>query len=1114
MWLTRTAILRPVTMTMVVVAIMVLGYSALTRMGVDLYPEIDLPFVTISTVYVGAGPAEIETQITDPIEKSVSLISGVKNVTSTSQEGISSILMEFELGTDLDTAIADVRAQVDATRMELPRQIDAPVIRKADISGMPVLTFGISSPRPAKEIRDIADEIISQRLARVSGVAAVGVGGGDVREILVSIDKGRLEAYGLSIVQVNQALIGENLNLPSGNLTEGRKEYAVRAMGEFTSVEEIRNVRLQPPTGSPISLSNVAEVSDSVAERRSFTRMNGRDSVTVAVLKQAGANTVAVVDGVKRELERLTGQPLTRKTFFNRGQQTGRQGILPSDIQVEMGFDQSTDVLETIAEVRLSLILGALLATTIVFLFLHNIRGTFIVAIAIPTSIMATFTPIYFAGFTLNMMVLLALSLSVGILVDDSIVVLENIWRHLRKGEPPREAALNGRTEIGLAAITITLVDVVVFVPIAFMGGIVGQFFRQFGITVATATLFSLFISFTLTPMMASRWFRQEDTVEGGASGTHTGRFFSAFDRFYAALDTRYRGLLEWSLAHRLATVLTGLIVLLGCLAVANGGIRAPQVRSIMGAMALFALLGLLFSKGSGRKVVVTAALLAVLAAAVSRRSLGFEMFPKTDTGHFQVNIEMPAGTSLSATAAISKQIEDYLLDERHFPEVENVFATIGSSSGGLISLAGQDTGIASISVVLVNKGERERSDVEVMQEVTQLARKIPGPKIKSVISEEMGRGDEYPIQIVLSGENLDALLTVSRRVAGRIGEVEGTKDVDLSWKVGRPELQAHVDRITMAERGISTFAVASALRTSLEGSTDTRFREEGKEYDIRVRLQESDRASLDSIGEIVVADRGGPVRLADIATLELAAGPSKIERRNRVRTVTVYSDILPGFYEGNLTGEIKEILGEMDLGDISWYLAGETEIREESFSNIFLALALSVILVYILMAALFEGYLSPFIIMFSLPMALVGALLALVLTGASVSIVAMIGIIMLMGLVTKNAILLVDYTNTLRSKGMDRREAILLAGPTRLRPILMTTLAMIFGMVPTAMPSVFRLVSGAEWRAPMAAAVIGGLIVSTLLTLLVIPVLYTVFDDIGIAFMKRLRDLLRRAFP
>jgi hydrophobic/amphiphilic exporter-1 (mainly G- bacteria), HAE1 family len=1129
MGLTRSAILRPVAMTMLVVALLVLGYTSLGKMGVDLYPNIDFPYISITTIYLGSGPREIETQITKPIEDSVSLISGVKTVTSSSQDGFSQVLLEFHIGTNLDTAVADVRANVDAIRAQLPKDIESPVVTKANIASLPVLEFGISSPRPSREIRDLADNVIKQRLAKVDGVAAVGVAGGDVREIEVAVDKNRLEAYGLTVSQVNQALVGENLNLPSGTIKQQNKEYAVRAVGEFSSLEEIKNVRIKAPSGAVVTLKDLAEITDSVAERTTFTRLNGKDSVTISILKQAGANTVAVANGVKQELQLLTGQDFSREPgligkLFSPKKPAGEtvRGILPSDIKIETGFDQSTHILDTLDEVRMSLLLGALFAVIIVFIFLHNIRGTFIVAIAIPTSILATFAPAYFAGFTLNMMVLLALSLSVGILVDDSIVVLENIWRHLRKGEAPKDAALNGRTEIGLAAITITMVDVVVFVPIAFMGGIVGQFFRQFGLTVAIATLFSLFVSFTLTPMLASRWFRKKDVEEEAGAGPG-GRFFAAFDRFYGTLDRQYRALLDWALDHRGATVFTGLVALLGCLGIVNGGIeisaglaalKTPAFK-IVETMTVLFLLGLGLSRGAGRKVLVIVFLLAVSAVAFTHRKLGFEMFPSSDTGNFQISVDMPVGSSLLATSNAVKELESHLLDKKAFPEVENVFSTIGSSGGSFAGLTGQDATKADISVVLVERSKRSRGDLPVMDQADQWAKaNLPGAKIKSLLTGSIGGPPSAPIQIVLTGEDIDKLVSLGHQLMTKMAQIKGTKDIDISWDVGRPELQARMDRVALADQGLSTTQVAGALRTSLEGSADTKFRSGGNEYDIRVRLQAPDRANLANVGTLAVANNGNAVHLEDVANLQMAAGPNKIDRRNRQRAVTVSAALLPGYFEGNVTDDIKKnILDKMNFGEISYTLAGETSERQESFGNVNTALGLSVILVYILMAALFEGYLSPLIIMFSLPMALVGALLALVLSNSTLSIVAMIGIIMLMGLVTKNAILLVDYTNTLRSRGLERREAILQAGPTRLRPILMTTLAMIFGMLPVAFPSVFHLVSGAEWRAPMALAVMGGLIVSTLLTLLVIPVLYTVLDDIG-GFYTRIRKRRSPGFP
>jgi HAE1 family hydrophobic/amphiphilic exporter-1 len=527
MWLTSIAIRRPVFILMVFSALAVLGWTAASKMRVELNPNVNFPFVTIVTIYPGAGPREVETLISKPIEDAVNGINGVKNVTSVSQEGISVVSIEFNLGVNSSEAAADVREKVDAIRASLPRDALSPTISKFDINAVPVLYYGMSSERPSKQLRYIAEEIVTNRLARVPGVASVTVLGGDKREIRVEVDQGRLDAYGLNIMQVVQALQAANLNVPGGRIEEQRREYAIRVVGEFENLDQIRNVRIpvtnrMNPMAAPnvIHLSDVAQVKDGVAERTEGARVNQRNTVGIIITKAADANTVEVCEGVKKEIDRLKQE-------------------LPRDIEFALTQDESKFVLESLTDLRVALFLAIFLAVSIVYLFLHNIRGTFIVSLAIPTSIVSTFLVMYGFGFTLNTMTMLALSLAVGILVDDSIVVLENIFRHLTRGEEPAEAALNGRSEIGLAAITITLVDVVVFVPIAFMGGITGQFFRSFGITVATATLFSLLVSFTLTPMLASRWFRAGEQVEAKRG------VFAAFDRFYHWLDMLYRRLLE-----------------------------------------------------------------------------------------------------------------------------------------------------------------------------------------------------------------------------------------------------------------------------------------------------------------------------------------------------------------------------------------------------------------------------------------------------------------------------------------------------------------------------------------------------------------------------------------
>jgi HAE1 family hydrophobic/amphiphilic exporter-1 len=1108
MWLTRVAINRPVAISMLFVALAVMGWRSMRSMPVDLYPPIDIPYVSITTIYPGAGPEEVENSVTQPLEESVSGINNLKNVQSTSQEGVSTISLEFHVGTDVDAASQDVRSRVDAVMGQLPDDAERPVVAKLDITAIPIMSIGLSSPRPPAELRKLADDVIKDRLARVRGVGAVGVAGGDVREILVAVDKSRLEAQGVSIMQVSQALKAENLNVPTGTVENTRREFAVRAMGEFSSVRDIDNVKI-PTANGPVRLTDIATVRDTVADRKVLTRLDRNDSVALTVLKQSGANTVAVAEGVKAELERLSGRHYLDES--REGEPIpGVRPLLPADVSFRTAFDQSDFILDVLNELRSSLLLGALLASIVVFLFLHTLRGTAIVALAIPTSLISTFIPIYFSGFTMNMMVMMAMALSVGILVDDSIVVLENIYRHLALGEPPREAAFNGRTEIGLAAMTITMVDVVVFVPIAFMGGIVGMFFRQFGITVACATLFSLFVSFALTPMLASRWAKREDIlleraevpvsgvaelarVAGGSPSRSDflRRVFRQLDIAYNALDHLYRQVLAWSLQHRVAVLLIGPIALIGVMTPITKGIG---LLISAGLIALGMLAGAVFCRGSGRRAVLILGAAAIALAVSVRAQLGFEFFPSVDQGQFRVSVEMPAGTSLKQTDHVARQLEETLFNRKVFPEVKTVFTSAGSTSQGLVGEQGRGALYADLSVVLVDKKQRRRSDKQVMEVINRYADRIPGADVK-VAAGGMGGHSESPLTIELSGNDVRELTTVAQRLRDCVAAIPGVVDADISWKSGRPECQVKVDRDRLAEKGLTTAQVAGALRTALEGGTETKFRQGGDEFDIRVRLRERDRARLADIDDLVVGSTpAGTVRLKDIATCSMAAGPTKIDRKNRVRMVQVTAGLAPGYYLGNVRQVIDRAIADFDYGGTKMAWGGEVEMQQESFGLLISALGLSIVLVFILMAALFESILSPFIIMLSLPMALVGGIAALIVTGKTLSIITMIGIIMLVGLVTKNAILLVDYTNTLRARGKERNEAILEAGPTRLRPILMTTLTMIFGMLPTAL----ALGKGAEMRSPMAITVIGGLILSTLLTLVFIPVLYTYMDDLS----------------
>lgn len=1121
---------------MFVLALIILGWTARGKMPAELYPNIEFPFVTVVSVYPGAGPQEIETLITEPIERAVSSVGNIRHVTSTSQDGISTVGMEFELGTNLDSAAADVRDKVSAVRRQLPRDLEPPSITKVDISAMPVLTIGMIGPPSVsnKQMRILADDVIKDRLSKVGGVAGVYVSGGDQREVLVSVDRDRLDAYGASIGDIADALRSENLNLPSGSIKEGAREYAVRTVGEFTGADEIRDLRITV-NDSVVRLGDIATVRDTVAEPTTLTRLNGKPTVVMAVVRQTDANTVDVAEGVKRELKQMTGGVKYPSGFDKLRARLTRKpapkpveirGILPRGVKPVVATDQSIFVEDALHDVNRALFEGVALVVLIVFLFLHSARATFIVAVAIPTSIFATFLPMRSAGFSLNMMTMLALSLAVGILVDDSIVVLENIERHLRLGEPPREAALNGRSEIGLAAITITMVDVVVFIPIAFMGGIVGQFFKQFGITIAAATLFSLFMSFTLTPMMASRWMsranvesdlREEEEERRYRQGRSTMRLndvarwlFGGLEVFYRALDTRYRALLQWALENRLLTVVIGFASLLVVFALAmppaTAAIRSPRVVIALIAAGLSAWA---FAVSKSKGVAAVFGLAMIYMALVVRLPFGAEMMPPVDQGEFAVMIETPAGTSLKATDVLLRKVEAILAKE---PGMAFYQGLVGSTSSAS-EFGGGDTGsqYGRISAKLVDRTLRSRSVDQVADDVARKVALIPGGRIRVAVSGRMGPAGS-PLQMDVTGNNIKEMAAVADKVAAAMNKVKGVIDVESSYKIGKPEARITVDRIRAADMGVSVGQIATALRTSIEGNTDAKLRDSGSEYDIRVRLtgteaseinRPNDLQNVRDVSSVIVGYKdSSPVYLRDVARVDLGAAPSKLNRKDRQKLITVGANLVTGYVLGNVQNEVNKEIAKIPLGNVDVKTGGTGQIMTESFMYMLSAMLLAIVLVYMLMAALFESFASPFVIMFALPQAMVGALLALLVTGKSLSIVSMIGIIMLMGLVTKNAILLVDYTNTLRSRGKNRTEAILESGPTRLRPILMTTLAMVGGMLPTAL-AVSR---GSEQRAPMAIAVIGGLIVSTLLTLIVIPVVYTIVDDWTGGLMRRLR--------
>ena len=1063
MWLTKFAINRRVTISMFILGFIILGLVGLSRMPWDLNPKVDFPVVTVTVPYPGANPEEIEQRVVRTLEDQVSVINGVDRVESQAQESVGSVTIRFRYGTDVDVAAADVRDALDRAKATFPDEVEAPSIFKLDIGAMPVITLGIVGQRPPRDLRKMVEDNIKPVLGQVPGVAAVSVSGGEVREIQILADRERLDAAQVSISSLAQQLGSQNLDVPSGSIKEGVRDYAVRALGQFQSMDEIRNLRIDTPKGM-LPLSDLATVEDTVVEPTTLARTNGEPAVALDVLKQSNANTVSVADGIKKKLEELLG---TKQ----------KVGLLPRDLKAIISYDGSTRVKEAIYDVRDALLWGALLAALVVFLFLHNFRGTLIVALAIPTCIMMTFLPIGMGfGFTLNMMVMLGLALSVGILVDDSIVVLENIDRHLQMGEQPAAAAYNGRTEIGAAAVALTSVDVVVYIPVAMMGGVVGQFFYAFGITVFTCTIFSLLIAFTLTPMLASWWYQRTDRRKGQRLGLF-GRFFAIFDRGYLALEHAYVRLLKPAIRHPYITVAIGYLTLI----------------------AVFVIIG-------------------------PRLGQGAEFFPRSDEGRVAIEVETAVGTRLEETDGIARQIETEVSNKQKYPEVTDVDVKVGQGGSAFMGMGNLGGRFATVNLTMTGRKERvrhkQRSDQQLAQDLRRTLASVPAATIKVNTAAGMGGPGGADIEYNVLGEDREAIDQAAAQLVAKLRPNKGLLYLDVSSKPGRPEVHVLIDRLRVADRGLTMAQVAGALRTAFAGDTSTKYREAGDEYDIRVQFRKFDRSQIADVGDLFVgmskSSKGGngggdskdqPVRLRDVAEIEMSSGPSRIERYNRQRKVSVTASRGPDLPAQAASMIVDKAAADIKIPGVTFGWTGEIQMMQESFGFMGQAMLLSLILVYLVTAALYNHVLEPLNVMLTLPMAIVGALLGLYICHMSISVVAIIGFIMLMGIVGKNAILLVDYTNTLRQRGLSRLEALETAGPHRMQPILMTTMACIMGMMPTAI----ALNEGSEWRAPMAVAVIFGLALSTLLSLLIVPASYCIWDSVGNFFTTRASGMARK---
>ena len=1030
MWLAETSVKRPVFATMVILALVVLGLVSYPSIGVDLFPKVDFPIVTITTTLKGASPEVMDVDVTDRIEGAVNTINGVKGITSVSTESVSRTTIEFVLERDIDQAVQDVREKVSLIRNRLPDDIDEPRIAKVDPDASPILTMNLSGQRSVRDLSTYADEILKEQLQRINGVGDVIFYGLRLRQVRIWLDASKMRAYQVAPNDLIVALKRENIELPGGRIETKTKEYTVRIKGEFPTVPDFNDLIVGYYRGAPVRVRDIGRAEDSIEERRSYARFNGIPAVGMAIQKQSGTNTVEVANRVKDEVARIN--------------QT-----LPPGMEINFAMDQSLFISRSIQEVQFHLIVGSLFAILAVFLFLKNIRTTLISAVALPVSVISTFAVINAFGFTFNNMTMLALTLSVGLLIDDAIIVIENIYRHVEEGMAPREAATFAPSEIGLAVMATTFAIVAIFLPVAFMKGIIGRFFLQFALTIVFAVLVSLLVSFTLTPMMASIFLKARHNAMANPMGTipsggHRGgrtsgnllsRAGDILEMSYKKLEIFYRQVLVFSLQYRKSM--------------------------LAGALAVF--LASLLMMGFG---------------------LGKEFVPPEDQGIFMIRMESPIDYSV-------EQVERHLAGTeeriRDLPEVKSVFFVQGYGNYANRSL---------MIVNLIPKKEREKSQEDIKKIARLKLREIPGLKVSAEDISVVGGGQrQVPIQFSVRGQDLDALQIYARQISAEFSKLPGIVDVDTSLEVGKPEFKVYIDRDRAASLGVDAATIAEAVNLLVSGELDVgRFKDEakGKRYDIRVRLNPEDRNSAGSLERITVRARDGKlIELANVVSIEEGSGPSVINRVDRQRAVTIFAN-LENKPLGQAQAELEAITARVLPPDYLTKSLGMADVMKESFVYLLFALLLGIVMAYMILASQFESFVHPITVLLSMPLSFIGAFGALFLTGKTLNIFSLIGLILLMGLVKKNAILLVDYTNVLRGRGLSRREAILQAGPVRMRPILMTTFAMIFGMLPIAL----AVGEGAETRAPMGIAVIGGLLTSLVLTLVVVPAAYDIFDE------------------
>ncbi len=1023
MKIAEISIKRPSIVIVLFTALTLLGLISYFSLNYELLPKFSPSVVSVSTLYPGASPSEVENTVTKKIEDAVASMEKVKKIESTSFESLSIVTITLNSGADADLGLNDAQRKINAILSDLPDDAKTPSLAKFSMDDLPIMTLSASAKMDDADFFDLMDKRVEPILSRIDGVAQVNLIGGQEREIQVNLIADQLQGYNLTPLQVQQAILTSNLDFPTGSVKSQNQDILIRLAGKYKNVEELRNlVVATSPTKGQIRLSDVADVQDAQKEVEKIARVDGQAAIAVQILKQSDANAVKVSEGVQKSIKQIEAE------------------YASNDLKISIANDSSIYTLESADAVIHDLFFAIILVAVVMLLFLHSLRNAVIVMVAIPASLVATFIGMSMMGFSLNLMSLLGLSLVVGILVDDAIVVIENIYRHMEMGKNKVRASFDGVKEIGFTVVSITLVIVVVFLPIAISTGLVSDILREFCVVVMISTLLSLLASFMIVPLLTSRFGKLEHITNKNLGG----RFILWFEGILNKFTAWITGILKWSLNHKIITLFSVLVLFFGSFGLVIAG----------------------YVQG--------------------------EFFASGDKGEFLVQVELPKDASIEQTNQVIRKAEDIL---RQKPEVVSQLTTVGQSSEGM-----QGTTATAykgeIHVTLVERKDRGgmTSDIFAANVKRELENKIVGAKIKTVPISIMGTAEDAPIQLIVIGSDIDSVKQYANIMLDSLRTVPGTSEAKLSVEDGTPEINVQVDRDKMASLGLNLQTVGLTMQTAFNGNTDGKFRAGDYEYDINIRYDDFNRKSVDDVRNLLFTNpQGQQIRLSQYAEVKEGSGPSQLERRDKSASMKVKSQVI-GVTAGTAIANLETKLANVHkpLG-VSYVYGGNMENQEEGFGTLGIALIVSIVLVYLIMVALYDSFVYPFVVLFSIPLSVIGALLALALTNNSLNIFTILGLIMLIGLVAKNAIILVDFTNHLRAEGKATREALILANHARLRPILMTTIAMVFGMLPIALASG----AGAEWKNGLAWVIIGGLISSLFLTLIVVPVVYEIFTKI-----------------